>query len=306
VRIISLLAGGTEIVCALGAGDELVGRSHECDNPSWVRRLPCCTRAAFDTEMTSGQIDAEVRRRLKAGDPLYHIDAAKIDELRPDLLIAQAHCEVCAVTPEDVVRSGGEASGCRVLSMQAGSLAGIMADVRNIAEAIGRPDDGQRLVAEVTGRVERVRQAVANRQRPTVAIIEWTDPIFVTGNWGPELVEAAGGTPILCTAGEFSRAIAWETVRQADPEVLVVAPCGFSLPRAVREISTLEQYSGWLDLRAVKSRNVFFADGNLYFNRSGTTIADTAEFLADILHSTRLHEGDAKAIWRRAQAKKNF
>jgi iron complex transport system substrate-binding protein len=306
MRIISLLAGGTEIVCALGAGDELVGRSHECDNPAWVRSLPCCTRAAFDTEMTSRQIDAEVRRRLKAGEPLYHIDAAKIDELRPDLLIAQSHCEVCAVTPGDFARSGGERIDCRVLSLQAGSLAGIMADMRSIAEAIGRPDAGQRLVAELTGRIERVRQAIADRQRPTVAIIEWTDPIFVTGNWGPELVQAAGGTPILCAAGEFSRCIAWETVLQADPEVLVVAPCGFSLPRTLHELQTLEQNPGWFDLRAVKSRNVFFADGNLYFNRSGTTIADTAEILADILHGMRLHDGDAKAIWRRAQAKKNF
>jgi iron complex transport system substrate-binding protein len=305
MRIISLLAGGTEIVCALGAGDDLVGRSHECDNPAWVRRLPSCTRAAFDTEMTSREIDAEVRRRLKAGEPLYHIDAAKINELRPELLIAQAHCEVCAVTPADVARSG-EPIACRILALQAGSLAGIIADVRSIAEAIGRSDAGQRLVTELTARIERVRQAVAGKQRPTVALIEWTDPIFVTGNWGPQLVEAAGGTPVLCTTGEHSRAIDWETVRQADPEVLIIAPCGFSLPRALRELPSLEQYPAWIDLRAVRSRNVFFADGNLYFNRSGITVADTAEILADILQGTRLHDGDATAIWRRQQATKSF
>jgi iron complex transport system substrate-binding protein len=305
MRIISLLAGGTEIVCALGAGDELVGRSHECDNPVWVRRLPCCTRAAFDTEMTSREIDAEVRRRLKAGEPLYHIDIRKINELRPELLIAQAHCEVCAVTPADVARSG-EPIGCRLLSLQAGSIAGIMADVRSIADAIGRPDAGLRLVTELTARIERVRQAVAGRQRPTVALIEWTDPIFVTGNWGPELVEAAGGTPVLGAAGEHSQAIDWEALREADPDVLIIAPCGFSLPRALRELPTLEQYPGWIDLPVVQSRNAFFADGNLYFNRSGTTVADTAEIIADILHGTRLHMSDTTGIWRRHPATKSF
>ena len=305
MRIISLLAGGTEIVCALGAGDELVGRSHECDNPAWVRRLPCCTRAAFNTEMTSREIDAEVRRRLKAGEPLYQIETAKINELRPDVLIAQAHCDVCAVTPADVARSG-QPIGCRVLSLQAGSIAGIMADVRSIADAIGRPDAGLRLLTELMARIESVRQAIASRRRPTVALIEWTDPIFVTGNWGPELVEAAGGTPVLCAAGKHSRAIEWETVRESDPDVLIIAPCGFDSPRALRELPTLERYPGWFDLRAVKSRNVFSADGNLYFNRSGTTIADTAEILADILHGTRLHDCDATVIWRRYEATKSF
>jgi iron complex transport system substrate-binding protein len=305
MRIISLLTGATEIVCALGAGDELVGRSHECDNPAWVRRLPSCTRAAFDTELTSREVDAEVRRRLNDGEPLYHIDTAKINELRPDLLIAQAHCEVCAVTPTDVTRSGKQI-GCRVISLQAGSIAGIIADVQSIAEAIGRPDAGKRLVAEITAGIQRVRQAVAGRQRPTVALIEWTDPVFVTGNWGPELVEAAGGTPVLCAAGEHSRAIDWDTLRKTDPDVLIIAPCGFSLPRALRELPTLEQYPGWIDLRVVQSRNVFFADGNLYFNRSGTTIADTAEILADILHDTRLHDGDATVIWRRYESTKSF
>ncbi len=181
-----------------------------------------------------------------------------------------------------------------------------MADVQNIAEAIGRPDAGQRLVTELTARIESVQQTVAGRQRPTVALIEWTDPIFVTGNWGPELVEAASGTPILSTAGEHSRAIDWETVRQANPDVLIVAPCGFGLARALRERPTLERNPGWLDLRAVQSQNIIFADGNLYFNRSGITVADTAEILADVLHRTRLHDGDATVIWRRYETTKCF
>jgi iron complex transport system substrate-binding protein len=306
MRIVSLLSGATEIVCALGAGEELVGRSHECDDPAWVRQLPCCTRPAFDVELSSREIDAEVRRRLAAGEPLYHVDVARINELRPDLLIAQAHCEVCAVTPRDVARSGAEPPGCRSLSLQAGSLAGIMSDVLSTAAAIGRQPAGQRLVAELNGRIERVRQELAGRRRPSVAVLEWTDPVFAAGNWGPELIEAAGGTPLLGAAGEYSRAIPWDELLQADPEMLIVAPCGFNLPRALREILVLEQFPGWFDLQAVKTRCVFFADGNLYFNRSGTTVADTAEILADILHGTRLHAGDSATIWRRYEPRRSF
>ena len=306
MRIISLLAGATEVVCALGAGGKLVGRSHECDNPLWVRRLPGCTRPAFDAAMSSGQIDAEVRRRLQAGEPLYHIDVAKINELRPDLLIAQAHCEVCAATPGDVIRSGGRPLECRVLPLQAGSLAGIMADVASIAAAIDRADAGARLVAELTVRIARVQQAVAGQHKPTVAVIEWTDPVFTTGNWGPELIDAAGGTPLLGAAAEYSQAVSWDAVRRADPEVLIVAPCGFDLARALRELPTLESHPGWRELRAVRSERVFFADGNLYFNRSGITVADTAEIIADILHGTRLHAVEQIKVWRRDETRKIF
>jgi iron complex transport system substrate-binding protein len=271
-----------------------------------VRQLPCCAQPAFDVEMSSREIDAEVRRRLTTGEPLYHIDVARINALRPDLLIAQAHCEVCAVTPRDVARSGGEPLGCRSVSLQAGSLAGIMADVSSIAEAIGRQPAGQRLVAELNGRIERVRQEVARRHRPSAAVLEWTAPVFATGNWGPELIEAAGAAPLLGAPGEYSRAIPWDELLQADPEALIVAPCGFNLPRALRETSVLEQFPGWFGLKAVKMRNVFFADGNLYFNRSGTTVADTAEILADIVHGTRLHAGDSETIWRRYEPRQKF
>jgi iron complex transport system substrate-binding protein len=298
MRIISLVASGTEFVCALGAGDDLVGRSHECDNPPWVRRLPCCSRPAFDVEMPSGEIDAEVRRRLRGGEPLFFVDHERIGALRPDLIIAQAHCDVCAVTPRDVegvVRT----PACKTVSLQASSFSGIMEDVARVAEAIDRTSAGHRLIADLKGRIDHVRQAVANHRRPTVIVIEWADPIFAMGNWGPELIEAAGGIPLLGAPGEHSRAIGWNEVRNADPDVLIIAPCGFSLPRALREVSTLERNPGWLDLRAVTTRKTFFADGTLYFNRSGITIADTAEVLADILHGTRLHVVEPKLVWKR-------
>jgi iron complex transport system substrate-binding protein len=299
MRIVSLLAGGTEIVCALGAGESLVGRSHECDNPPWVKKLPSVTQPAFNTDVSSRQIDAEVNRRLKAKEPLYIIDREKIDQLKPDLLITQVHCEVCAVTPGDVEKSGCTVPGAKVLALQAGTLDGIFRDISNVATAIGKFDAGRELIASMRRRLAEVHAAVASQRPPTVIVLEWTDPVFAMGNWGPELVEAANGELLLAHKGEHSRAIDWFLVRQADPEYLIITPCGYGLSRAMREMAILERYPGWNELRAVRQGNVVFAEGNLYFNRSGITVVDTAEILADILHSTRLHKKSPEGVWKR-------
>ncbi|HMD55023.1 MAG TPA: ABC transporter substrate-binding protein, partial [Phycisphaerae bacterium] len=257
------------------------------------------TRPAFDTSVSSREIDAEVNRRLKAKEPLYIIDREKIDQLKPDLLIAQQHCEVCAVTPGDVVRSGCAVVAAKVLALQAGSLSGIYQDVLNTADALGKPEAGRELVAAMQSRLSDIHSAVKNKPQPTVVVLEWTDPVFAMGNWGPELVEAANGELLLAHKGEHSRAIRWDLVRQADPEFLIVAPCGFNLARAKQEIAVLEKYPGLMELKAVQRGNLVFADGNLYFNRSGMTVVETAEILADILHATRLHKKSAENIWRR-------
>jgi iron complex transport system substrate-binding protein len=187
MRIVSLLASGTEIVCALGAGESLVGRSHECDNPPWVAALPECTRPAFDISMSSGQIDAEVRRRLKSGEPLYHIDTELIDSLKPDLLVTQEHCEVCAVTPADVGRAGCVVAG-QVLALGAGSVQGIFEGVGTIGRALRRERAATDLVEDMGRRIGAVHDAVKHRRAPSVIMLEWTDPVFAMGNWGPELV----------------------------------------------------------------------------------------------------------------------
>jgi iron complex transport system substrate-binding protein len=283
MRVVSLLAGATEIVCALGAGEWLAGRSHECDNPEWVKTLPACTSPAFDITMSSGQIDTEVRRRLKAGEPLYHVDTDLIDSLKPDLLIAQEHCEVCAVTPADVGRAGCVAAG-QVLALRAGSVQGIYEDVAAIGRAVGLDRVAADLVDAMRRRIGAVREAVEHRRAPSLVLIEWTDPIFAMSNWIPELVDAANGRLLLGDRGEHSSAIDWQRVCDADPEWLIVAPCGFDLERTRREVPTLESLPGWFELRAVRDRKVVLADGNRYFNRSGTTIVDTVEILAEILH----------------------
>ncbi len=293
MRVVSLLASGTEIVVGLGAGEWLVGRSHECDNPPWVTELPVCTRPAFDVSMSSGRIDAEVRRRLKAGEPLYHVDTELINSLKPDLLITQEHCEVCAVTPADVKRAGCVAA-VRVLALRAGNVQGILDGIFSIGRALGREEDAANLVGAMKSRISAVHSAVKYHRAPSLVALEWTDPVFAMGNWGPELVEAANGRLVLGEKEEFSKAIDWQRVRDADPEWLIIAPCGFDLERTTREATTLEALPGWFDLCAVRQGKVALADGNKYFNRSGTTIVETVEILAEILHGYSAgHRGKA-------------
>jgi iron complex transport system substrate-binding protein len=293
MRIISLLASGTEIVVGLGAGQSLVARSHECDNPPWVTELPACTTPAFDITMSSRQIDTEVRRRLKAGEPLYHVDTKLITSLEPDLLITQEHCEVCAVTPADVERAGCVVAG-QVMALSAGNVQGIHEGIVAIGCALGREQQAANLVGAMKGRTKAIYDAVKYRRAPTVVALEWTDPVFAMGNWGPELVEAANGRLLLGEKGAYSAAIDWQQVRDADPEWLIIAPCGFDLERTTREMPMLETLPGWRELKAVHQRQVVLADGNKYFNRSGTTIVQTVEILAEILHGYPAgHEGKA-------------
>ncbi len=183
MRIVSLLASGTEIVCGLGAGGWLVGRSHECDNPPWVKGLPTCTHPAFDISLSSREIDAEVRRRLKAAEPLYHVDTELINSLKPNLVITQDHCEVCAVTPADVKRAGCVVAD-QVLALQAGDSQGILAGIVSIGRALGRADDAANLVGAVKSRMNAIHDAVKHLRVPSLVALEWTDPIFAMGNWG--------------------------------------------------------------------------------------------------------------------------
>jgi len=295
LRIVSLLASATEIVCALGAADMLVGRSHECDHPNRVRRLPACSEPAFDVSVSSGAIDAEVRRRIASGEELYRVHGDLIRELRPDLVIAQAHCEVCAVTPGDIERSGG----CLpTLALSASSIEDIFESIGQVAVRLGLGDRAHIVVARERERLDAVRECTAGLRRPTVVMLEWTDPLFAMGNWGPELVEFANGDLSIGGKGEYSTTMPGEQLLEADPEFLIVAPCGFNLERAVRERSVLERNPWWPRLRAVRDGKVAFADGNLFFNRSGMTITQTAEIIAEILHGVTFGAPARGVHWR--------
>ncbi|QHS53117.1 ABC transporter substrate-binding protein [Edaphobacter sp. 12200R-103] len=290
MRIVSLLASATEIVCALDCGDMLVGRSHECDNPAWVRRLPSCSDPAFDISVSSGEIDAEVRRRLRAGDPLYHIHADLIRALQPDLVITQMHCDVCAVTAANVERTGACALETRQIALSTSSVEDIFNSIRLVAQALGVEERGEELVGREQRRLQVVAEKTARFSRKSVGMIEWTDPVFMMANWAPELIEIANGEPVLGRKGEYSTAIDGNKLLEIDPEYLIIAPCGFNLERSLSEQSRLEQYPWWAQLQAVRSGKVVFADGNLFFNRSGMTITQSAEIVAEVLHGVRFHE----------------
>jgi iron complex transport system substrate-binding protein len=287
VRIVSLLASATEIVCALGAGGMLVGRSHECDNPEWVRALPACSEPSFDINESSGAIDAAVRRRVAAGEDLYRIDVEKIEALSPDLVIAQTHCDVCAVTAEGIARAG---STVPVLRLSAFTVEEVFGSVRQVAARLELANRGAEVIQAERERLRAVRKKTAGLRRPSVAVLEWTDPLFAMGNWGPELVETAGGDLCVGEKGAYSAMLAPGTLPAADPEFLIVAPCGFTLDRSMEEKAVLEKNSWWSGMRAVRRGNVAFADGNRFFNRSGMTIARTAEIIAEILHGVTFGE----------------
>ncbi len=298
MRIVSLLASGTELCCALGAGDDLVGRSHECDRPAWVTVLPALSRPTFDVSGSSAEIDALVRGKLAAGEPLYQIDETALAELAPDVLITQTHCQVCAVSPE-TPGSAPRWERKQAVALATGSLAGVLQGWANVATAIGRPHEGAEMVAEARARIAEWESSTARLHRPRTLVLEWIEPPFALGNWGPELVRLAGGDSLLGRLGGHSTAIGWDEIHAADADVIIVAPCGFDLERTAAEMSELQSDPRWCDLRAVKSGCGFIADGNLHFNRSGPHILDTVDLLAEILHPDVFEPRREGIGWRR-------
>jgi iron complex transport system substrate-binding protein len=300
-KIASLLASGTELVCALGLGERLVARSHECDFPAWVKRLPAVSRPTFDVAGTSADIDARVRERLRAGQPLYEIDEALLAALAPDVIVTQTHCEVCAVSPGDLAHGAPPKLERRQLvALDTGTVEGILDGFQTVAGVLGAADAGRTLVADIRARLAALadRTGALPRPWPSVACLEWIDPLFAMGNWGPELVALAGGTCAFGVAGEHSTTLAWEALRAADPEVIVVAPCGFGLERTLAEMPALAAHPDWQALAAVRAGRVYVADGNLYFNRSGPLLFETPEILAEILHPSAFPPAHEGKVWR--------
>ncbi|MCE9548382.1 MAG: cobalamin-binding protein [Planctomycetia bacterium] len=294
LRIASLLSAATEILYALGLGDQVVGVSHECDYPPGVERKPRLTFSHIDSAAESGQIDEQVRQRVARGEPLYGVDEAALAQLRPDLIVTQAQCDVCAVRYEDVlatVRRIDPTGTINVVSLNPASLADVVADVARIGYAAGAGDAARQLVGRLDARINAVRQAttpLAPHERPRVVLIEWTEPLMVAGNWTPELAEIAGGEYTLARAGSHSGYVDWETIRRYDPQLIVVSACGFDLPRTIREAARLHQLPGWSDLSAVRAGRVWAADGNAYFNRPGPRLVDSLELLGHLTHPERV------------------
>ncbi|MDE3168316.1 MAG: ABC transporter substrate-binding protein [Acidobacteriota bacterium] len=291
-RIVSLIASATEIVDALGMTAHLVGRSHECDYPEAVRALPVCTQPRIPPDAASGEIDRLVKESARNAISIYDVFADVIERLEPTHILTQIQCEVCAVSLRDVEAAfaRGMKGQPRVVSLQPDSLEGIRADIRRVAEALGRSGAGETLLADLAAAMPEVRC----EHGVSVACIEWMDPLMAAGNWMPELIALAGGVNLFGEAGRHSPWMTWEQLRAADPDVIVVAPCGFGLERTERELDLLTARAEWRALRGRK----YIADGNRYFNRPGPQIAGTYRVLCEILHPERFAPSMRGSAWR--------
>lgn len=285
MRIVSLLASATEIVCALGFGDRLVGRSHECDFPAQISSLPQGSQPSFPVSDSSRAIDLAVKERLAKALSIYDVDPAVLAALAPDVVITQTQCKVCAVSPEDVERAMQDWTkrSTRVVAVEPHALSDVQDDIRRIASALDAPERGERLVESLSVRFASISSQAPTDTRPTLSCVEWIEPLMTAGNWMPELVEIAGGRQIMGEAGRHSPFISWDDLLAADPDVLLVSPCGFDVSRTLSEMSLLEAQPGWRDLRAVRSGRVFVADGNAYFHRPGPRLVESAEILQSML-----------------------
>ncbi len=297
-RIVSLLPSCTEIVCTLGCAGQLVGRSHECDFPPEIQSLPVCTSARLDPTASGAEIDRQVKSLLERALSIYEVDAARIKQLRPDLILTQDQCEVCSVSVADVRKALPNAP--EILSVSPRRLADVWKDIQTIADAAGVGEEGRARLLQLKHRVVDVIQKTCMIQkRPSVACVEWLDPLMVAGNWVPEMVDLAGGRDLIGTAGAHSAWMEWEKLARSDPDAIVLMPCGFDLERTRRESGSLTNRRGWRDLRAVKSKNAFVTDGNHYFNRPGPRVVESIEILAEMLHPKLFSFGHEHRGWAR-------
>lgn len=300
MRICSLLPGATEVVAALGRTRYLVGISHECDYPPEIRTKPVLIRAAVDAGLSSPEIDRHVRTMLQAGRSLYEVDETMLTRVRPDLVIAQDVCHVCAITPAQLRHALRVLpSPPRILSLNPSTLDDVLADIGRIGEAIGRTQEAAALVEQLRSRLETVLLQVAHAEtRPRVACIEWLDPLFAAGHWVPEMVACAGGVDVLGTPGSPSEQITWEQVQAAKPDVLIIMPCGFSIARTRQELNRLTKRTGWKKLPAVKQGRVFLAEAAAYFNRPGPRVIDGVEILAACFYPSLVQPARPDAVQR--------
>jgi len=301
-RIVSLIASSTEIVCALGLESRLVGRSHECDYPPSVTRLPVCTRPKFATNGSSLEIDRRVKTILQQALSVYQVDADLLGQLRPTHIITQTQCEVCAVSLKDVEQAVREMveSKPAIVPLAPNCLADVWADVQRVADALDVADRSRQLIQQWQSRMGHIeKKAETLAARPHVACIEWIEPLMAAGNWMPELVEMAGGLNLLGAAGKHSPWTSWEELQEKDPDVILILPCGFDIERTRQELPALMHQPGWPNLKAVRERRVYVLDGNQYFNRPGPRLVESLEILSEILHPEVFHFGHEGAGWQR-------
>ncbi|MDT8429876.1 MAG: cobalamin-binding protein [Pseudomonadales bacterium] len=313
-RIVSLLPSATEIICALGLQEQLVGVSHECDFPPGVEKLPAVTRTAIPKGLSSKEIDSTVNQLLQTEAALYHLNMDVLAALKPDLIVTQALCDVCAVSAEEVNAASCSLPGKpQVVNLEPMSLQQVFDTLSLLGEATGQQAMAQQALRGYERRITAVRkrsETLPPASRPRVAVLEWIDPLFNAGHWTPELVHMAGGIDCLGNANQPSHQIPDQSLQQADPDVLLIALCGFDLERTAQDMPLLQRLPGWQELKCVRNGQVYYTDGNAYFSRPGPRLVDSLELLAEILqhaktnlplhHSSQLSSQlSSHLIWRK-------
>lgn len=295
MRVASLLPSATEILFAIGAGDEVVAVTHECDFPAPALRLPKLTSSTLEHDGTAADIDRHVRRSLHAGSSIYRLDADLLEELQPDLILTQELCSVCAVDYGTVSQAAKRLKADpRVVSLEPSRLDDVLETISAVGALTGREENASALVQQLRDRLAHLDREVVDAERdedghvPTVLVLEWTDPPMSGGHWTADLVERAGGRPLLANPGANSQTISWDAIANADPDVVIVAPCGLDLSATRAAVARLESIPQWKNLRAHAQREVYLLDGNAYLNRPGPRLVDTAEIFATMLYENDL------------------
>ncbi len=299
LQIVSLLPSATEIIDCLGLTDALVGRSHECDYPPSVKDLPVCTEARLNSNKTSNEIDGDVQTLMQKALSIYKIKTEILEELQPTHIITQDQCDVCAVNLPEVEKAIAKLTNShpQIISLQPDLLNEVWDDIKRVAQILGV--DSQAALDKLQSRIKIIASEVKNKsEKPTVVAIEWTEPLMVGANWIPELIELAGGKSLLSVKGKHSPYISWDSLAEADPDVIVIMPCGFDLERTEKESTVLTQHPNWNSLKAVQNGKVFIVDGNAYFNRPGPRLVDSAEILAEIFHPQLFDFGYQEKSWK--------
>lgn len=304
-RVVSLLSSATEWVYAVGAGHLLVGRSHECDVPAEVRLLPVCSRPLIDIDASSAEIDRQVKARQRNALSIYAVDQDRLAELRPDVVLTQMQCEVCAVTAADVERALCTQidQTVHIVSLSPETLEEVWESGLTVGRTLGVTAEAERVVADCRARLTRLtahvdawcRSRGARHRR--LLCLEWMEPPMAAGNWMPELIRAAGAEPVFGVTGEHSPWLTWTAIAEADPDVIVLLPCGWGLERTRRELACVMSQPEWPRLAAARAGQVALADGNRFFNRPGPRLVESAEILAEIVYPEAFpratHRGDA-------------
>lgn len=302
-RIVSLIPSATEIVCALGFRDHLAGRSHECDYPGGLSALPVLTHPKVNPNAPSAQIDRDVRNLVENALSVYEVNAPGLKQVSPDVIVTQTQCEVCAVSQKDVEGALADwtDAAARIVSLEATDLDGLWSDIRRVAAALDAGDKAEQIISALTGRCTAIAATASTlRPKPRVAMIEWIDPLMAAGNWIPTLVDMAGGDNLFGESGAHSPWLDWDVLRDADPDIMVVIPCGYDIARARQDLDLLVAKPDWKNLAAVKTGQVFIADGNQYFNRPGPRLVESLEILAEILHPDTFLFGHEGTGWVKA------